>query len=72
MGQLTFWLGCSFWGWFSGSPWFIFLGSFNISGLIVFYSIDAMEQRMLAVPSRRAAFLAYQKSTSKLLLWPRL
>ena len=70
-GQCLVWLGLGLWGLSSGSEALVFAGSCNIAALVVFYSIDAMEERMLATPSRRKAFESYQKSTSRLLLWPR-
>ncbi len=70
LGQCVVWLGFGLWGYMSGSGVLVFVGSCNILGLIVFYSIDAMEERMTDVPSRRPAFEHYQKSTSRLMLWP--
>jgi steroid 5-alpha reductase family enzyme len=70
LGQCIVWLGLGLWGLNSDSGWLIFLGSCNIIGLVVFYSVDAMEKRMLETPSRRRIFSEYQRTTSKLLLWP--
>ncbi len=71
LGQCVIWLGLGLWGYACDSGLLVFIGSCNILALVLFYSMEAMEQRMLGAPSRRKAFEAYQKSTSKLLLWPR-
>ncbi len=71
LGQCVFWAGLGVWGLFSGCGWLVFVGSCNISALILFYSIDAMEQRMLANPFRKKAYEEFQRTTSKLLLLPR-
>jgi hypothetical protein len=45
------------------------LGPLNIVGLLLFYSIDAMEQRMLSSKARAAAYEAYQKITPRILFF---
>jgi steroid 5-alpha reductase family enzyme len=70
LGQCLFWFGLGAWGVHHGAGWIVFALSQNIVGLIVFYSIPAMEQKMLQTPSRRKAFENYQKSTSRFILWP--
>jgi steroid 5-alpha reductase family enzyme len=67
VGECIVWFGFGVWGYLSGSGVLVAVGSCNVLAVVRVYSIDAMEQRMLNVPSRRAAYESYQRSTSKFL-----
>ena len=69
LGQCMFWLGIGLWGIFLGSGWIIFALSQNIIGLIVFYSIPAMEEKMSKHPGRHQSFTEYKRKTSQFFLW---
>lgn len=70
-GELSYWVLLAVWGYFHGAPWWHVAGPFNIVALFVFYSVKAMEDRMLANPKRASAYQEYQKRTSVLIpfLW---
>jgi steroid 5-alpha reductase family enzyme len=71
VGECIVWFGFGLWGYLSGSGVLVALGTCNVFVVVWFYSMDAMEQRMLNVPSRRLAYERYQRSTSTFLPWRR-
>lgn len=68
LGECIFWTGIAGWGLWSGSSLLEFVAALNIVALFLFFSIDAMEERIMRGP-RRDSFIAYKRQTSRLLLW---
>jgi len=69
LGEILIWFGV----YFAFLPlnldsWFWFFGAVLIFFLFIFVSIPLMEKRQV---SRRPDYVAYQKTTSVLLLWPK-
>ena len=67
-GEQLFWWALALWGAWLGEPWVIAGAAFN--SVILAVVTVMTERRILARPSRRAAYQDYQRRTSVWLPWP--